>query len=576
MASTHLSLPLRLPDEERERYNRLAELTKKTANTLITHYWTPNHLTEINESSHQAWKYFDEHEAFAAFDIYLPSRYKRCLLQQVGETLRSHADKRDAFHTIKPLLPDHKIRRIHTRRIKERLWDSDEYLSSGYVDLLIDQLNAYYDVHGEYPESYFAFQDRPEYSSGVLPYSADDGPTSGQAVKYQYDDSMQQLTVELKTPDTLEPEMYGDWTWTEYTLEGYDAFHELVDHGSLCAPSFQPNTSKRGDDYYELSFPVEVEHADNRDDVETVLAIDGGLRKDTTAVVVDKEGEHLSTPYFIQNTERERMRNLNRERNQLNSKLAHLRRQGRDHTDYFKHVQSEYERVNNKIRHKREQLVHDVSNQVIALALVYEVDAIVHEDLRSLSPPRGEGQLSWELSSWARREIIENIEYRADIAGIHIERVYAGNTSRSCPRCGSTGHTTKSPDHSFEVWHGGHFRCDNTRCGYQADRDYVGAVNVARVFFSETDSLDSDFTSSYKGDCEIELASRSAGSRPTFGSALVAYTGQSRVTAGGGSCFIAPAVTPSGTKNSVSSKSSVSSPATHSCARFLRDAAVCC
>lgn len=209
MASTHLSLPLRLPDEKRDRYARLATLTTTVANSLIKQYWTPAHLTGINESSHQAWKYFDEHEAFATFDIYLPSRYKRCLLQKVGETLRSHADKRQAFHTIQPLLPAHKIRRIHTRRIKERLWNSEEYLSSGYVDVLIDQLNAYYDVHGEYPGSYFDFQDCPQYSNGVLPYSADDGPTSGQAVTYRYDGDTQTLTIELKTPDTLEPARTG-------------------------------------------------------------------------------------------------------------------------------------------------------------------------------------------------------------------------------------------------------------------------------------------------------------------------------------------------------------------------------
>ena len=217
--------------------------------------------------------------------------------------------------------------------------------------------------------------------------------------------------------------------------------------------------------------------------------------------------------------------------------------------------------MNNKIRHKREQLVHDVANQVLALALVYDVDAIVHEDLWSLSPPRGEGQLSWELSSWARREIISKIEYRAEIAGLHVKRVNPGNTSRSCPRCGATGHTTKSPDHSFEVWHGGHFRCDNARCGYQADRDYVGAVNVARVFFSESDSLEHDFTSSYNGDSEIVPVSRSAGSRLAFGDDPVAYLGQSKdVTAGGGSCFIAPAVTPTEMKNS-SGNSCASSPA---------------
>jgi len=315
-------------------------------------------------------------------------------MQKVGETLRSHADKREAFQSVQSVLPDHTIRRIHTRRIKERLWDSESYIKSGYVDLLIGQFNSYYDKHGRFPESYFEMQDCPTYSKGVLPYSADDGPTSGQAVKYEYDGDTQTLTVKLKTPDTLEPETRGDWTWTEHELDGYEAFHELLEHGSLSAPSFHPTQSKTGDGYHEHSFPVEVKHQEKPDNVETVLAIDGGLRKDATAVVVNGDGEQLSVPYFIQNTERERMKNLARERNRLNSKLAYLRREGRDHTDSFKSIQAEYERVNNKIRHKREQLFHDVTNQVLALALVYDVDAVVHEDLRSLSPPRGEGQLS--------------------------------------------------------------------------------------------------------------------------------------------------------------------------------------
>jgi putative transposase len=578
MASTHLSLPIRLPFEERERHARLNTLTTHVANTLIEQYWTPEHLEGIDEYSYQAWKYFDSSEAFADVDLYLPSRYKRCVMQKVGETLRSHADKREAFQSIQSVLPDHKIRRIHTRRIKEQLWDSKEYIKSGYVDLLIGQLNSYYDWHGRFPESYFEMQECPAYSNGVLPYSADDGPTSGQAVKYEYDESTQALTVKLKTPDTVEPETRGDWTWTEHELGGYEAFHELLEHGSLSAPSFHLTQNKTGDDYYELSFPVEVELQEKSDDVETVLAIDGGIRKDATAVIVNEDGEQLSVPYFIQNTERERMKNLARERNHLNSKLAYLRREGRDHTDSFKHVQAEYERVNNKIRHKREQLVHDVANQVIALALVYDVEAIVHEDLRSLSPPRDEGQLSWELSSWARREIISKIDYRADITGLHVRKVRPGNTSRSCPRCGATGHTTKSPEHSFEVWWGGHFRCDNARCGFQADRDYVGAVNVARVFFSDSATLNHDFTSSYTGDSEIVPASRSAGPRLAFGDAPVAYLGRSEkdVTAGGGSCFIAPAVTPAETKTNSSKPVSVSSPATHSCSQFVKRTAVYC
>jgi len=316
--SSHLSLPIRLPFNE--KHNRLDILTTKIANQLIEKHWTIKHLEGINEQSYQAWKYFDEHEAFNDIDVYLPSRYKRCIMQKVGETLRSQADKLKAFQSIQEIIPNHKIKRIHTRRIKEQLWNSKEYIKSGYVDLLINQLNSYYDTNGRFPESYLDIQDCPKYSKGVLPYSADDGPTNGQAVKYEYDE--QTLTVKLKIPDKLEPQTRGDWTWTEHELKGYEAFYELVENGSLSSPSFQPSKTKTGNVYYELSFPIEVENQEKSDEVETVLSIDGGIRKDATAVIVNKDGEQLSTPYFIQNTERERMQNLNQKRNQLNSKLG--------------------------------------------------------------------------------------------------------------------------------------------------------------------------------------------------------------------------------------------------------------
>jgi putative transposase len=564
----HLSLPLRLPHDDHQRYERLAALTRSVATHVLNDHWQPAHLDGIQTFSYQAWKYFDEHEAFAALDLYLPSRIRRCILQKVGETLRSQADRRTAFHSIQHVLPEHKVRRIHRRRIKHQLWDDSEYLTSGYVDILIDQLNSYYDRHGHFPETYFEMQDCPEYSSGVLPYSADDGPTSGQAVKYSYDTDSTTLTVQLKTPDTLTPETRGEWTWTEHELNSYDAFAELLAHGNLSAPEFQPTRRKTGVLYYELSVPVEVDQGEPSDGMECVLALDAGMRTDMTAVVVTEAGEQLSQPHFIRFTDRGKMRRLHRERQRLNERLAALRRAGRAHTDVFAHMQSEYEGVNAKIQHKREQLVHDVANQVLALALVYEVDAIVHEDLRSLRLPRGEGTLSWELSSWARREIIEKIEYRAECTGVGVEQVHPTGTSRSCPRCGATGHTCKSPDHHEEVWWGGHFRCDNSRCDFEGDRDYVGAVNVARVFFNDGPKLDHSFTVSYTGTSETVLARRSAGTRLTFGHGIVVYTPeQPRVTVGGGSAVIAPAVT---LPESNAAGSDGRGPTVHQCHRFQR------
>ena len=75
--SDHLSLPIRLPDEEDNRFERLAALTRRVANHVLEDHWTSAHLDEIAASSYQAWKYFDEHEPFEELGLYLPSRFRR-------------------------------------------------------------------------------------------------------------------------------------------------------------------------------------------------------------------------------------------------------------------------------------------------------------------------------------------------------------------------------------------------------------------------------------------------------------------------------------------------------------------
>lgn len=164
-----------------------------------------------------------------------------------------------------------------------------------------------------------------------------------------------------------------------------------------------------------------------------------------------------------------------------------------------------------------------------------------------------------------------------------MKRVYPTGTSRSCPRCGSTSHTCKSPELYEEVWWGGHFRCDNSRCEFEGDRDYVGAVNVARVFFREPGKLDHGFTASYMETSEIVLARRSAGeqscalrsssdsrsdagTRFTFGRGVVVYIpGLARVTVSGGSAHVAPPVI---LPESNAAGSNGRGPTVHQCTQF--------
>ena len=98
---------IRLSDEDADRFGRLATLTKRVANDVLEVHWTPAHLDGIADASYQAWKYFDEHEPFEKLNLYLPSRFRRYILQsvkrsEVTPTVRTRSDpSRPCYPTTK-------------------------------------------------------------------------------------------------------------------------------------------------------------------------------------------------------------------------------------------------------------------------------------------------------------------------------------------------------------------------------------------------------------------------------------------------------------------------------------------
>jgi len=81
-------------------------------------------------------------------------------------------------------------------------------------------------------------------------------------------------------------------------------------------------------------------------------------------------------------------------------------------------------------------------------------------------------------------ELLALVAYKADLLGIDVETVNPWGTSRYCPRCGERGRTVNAPDDHMECRYGEHFHC--SECGYECDRDVVGALNVARKHLAST------------------------------------------------------------------------------------------
>ena len=217
-----------------------------------------------------------------------------------------------------------------------------------------------------------------------------------------------------------------------------------------------------------------------------VLAVDLGVKKQATAVVLDNGGdgthEQVSPPQFLDHPAKAKLFRVKADAEGINDRLAELRRQGKDHTDRFDHLLSEYRQTRRKECRLREQIQHDIANQLVWIAAEHGCETIVFESLGQIESPDASGSVAWSISSWARGELLDHVEYKAGLLGMEFTTENPWGTSRFCPRCGERGRTVNAPNDHEECRHGGQFHCPT--CGYECDRDVVGAVNVGRKHLS--------------------------------------------------------------------------------------------
>lgn len=471
-----------VPDEYHEACDRLTELVQKHTRRLLTdEYWADEHLDALSNYSGQSYTYIrdGDYDAFESVDEYVYSRFKRCVYHRVTHVLDAHADEFQAFNFVRDTVADRKIKRIGWRRLRTRLFEDDTpYIEWRVLESVVEQLNTFYDRHGNFPKTYTELVETPE-PNGTLPYAPDKG-----------DYHIHELSLEdghvvfvVNAPDSLSPGSYHDWTEHEIRFPTHSRFHELVEAGDVNAPTLHAS-----DHGYTLDVPVDVPEHD-RDTVENrVLAVDLGVKKQATTVVLDsgEDGTHkqVSPPEFMDHPCKDKLFRVKSDAEGINDRLSELRRQGKAHTDRFTHLLSEYRQTRQKERRIRKRIQHDVANQLVWVASEYGCETIVFESLGQLDSGGTSGSVAWSISSWARGELLEYTEYKAELVGVEVSTVNPWGTSRHCPRCGEKGQTVKAPNNHTEQRHGGYFHCP--ACGYGCDRDVVGAVNVGRKHLSNT------------------------------------------------------------------------------------------
>jgi IS605 OrfB family transposase len=472
----------------------LRDLALQTAQQLLAELWSDHWIDTLDatRTKKKAYKVIDEQRVSLTLQgqvVYLPSRIRRCIAEQVGRILRSQAIRKQCYCDVLRIVQHTGVegkldRLVHTVAFTLANFEG-KYYRWALIRQTLRMFRRYYSQLGldlsllqQFP---YAAVVKPQIRSFILPYSPDDG----QAIQYDWqpEEDPRTISIRLKVPCRSHPSQRCHWVWREFTLSLPDKLHSRVNHptSTLCAPSLRYLTLKSG-----LTLPF-LECPWSRDHTHThpaqalcknrVMATDLGVINLTTSVICEA-GSQLSTPIFWSpsTTILQRIEQLYHHIARLQRKLdrypANWYGQGKR--------RQELERLYRKLNRYREEILHLASNQLLETALRWGCKTIVLEDLRNYQPPKHGKKLSRKLSNWLRGALYEILCYKAQRFGINIVRINPRWTSSYCPRCGAKGEKISDPRTRHTLTRGRFFQC--SACCYLADRDYIAAVNIYRVY----------------------------------------------------------------------------------------------
>jgi len=494
-----LSYDIRLPDDAQADALRLLAAARTVVNATLIQLWP--YLDEFaGERAGPAWKHVTA--LICAPDPH-GNRQWRCEAETAGRLLRAMADRKQIFQLIEPILSDGFIRpKTDTRpadkqrpvikaaiiALQQRLASAEDETSS-FVLLqnVVEQCCNFYLKEGCFPRSFEELQPVPLLSVGLLTFAGDDGPTMGQSYKLALHLSEDQ---ESGTAELLlrYPNDQGQWQWREtptvFVLPKIVC--SRLQAANRMAPTLREHVCADGTVIAVLDFIVQVQKATLPawDTIERVLGFDWGVHTLLTMAVVDEKYQQVARPWFLQT-------------DGLDDKQARTRRQidllkaRQDHLppDHPKQaiIEREIARCWRKYEARNHELGHLAANVILLLASMYRCQLISGESLSTLKTiGRGKGAKgkwrNWKNSTTIRGDIWKILKYKCHLVGIRFRSEHPRGTSHTCPRCCSPARTFRSsrPEHrATPIDWGRWLICE--ACGYNADRDYCAAQNIARL-----------------------------------------------------------------------------------------------
>jgi hypothetical protein len=496
-----LSYDVRLPDEAQADALRLLDASRAVVNALLTCLW-PRLDEFMGERSFPAWK---QVVAMTASPDPHGDRQFRCESETAGRILRAQASRKQMFALVQPILTEGFIRPQEGKRpagknrkqiaegirALQKELDDDE---TAFVSLhnVVEQACNHFLQHGRFPACYEEMQAIPLLKVGLLTYAGDDGAEKGQSYRLSFDLQAQTARLRFRFPDEA-----GRWQWWQEPIRMQlpACVLERLTAGEPLAPTLRELTKPDGSRLAVLDVVVQEKCARLSDwsGVERVLGFDWGVKTLITAAILQHnpaDPEHplqVSRPLFLntggldghQARTRRQIDQLKAARDQLAALDPH--------DPKLALYAEEIRRCWRLYEARNRCLAHLAANVLLLFARVWGCSLICGERLSTLkSTGRGRGVRgrwrNWRNNATIRADIWRILRYKGHLLGIRFRSEIPDGTSHTCPHCGEPARTYRSPrpdDRRKQVKWGRWLLCEH--CGFNADRDYCAALNIARL-----------------------------------------------------------------------------------------------
>ena len=240
------------------------------------------------------------------------------------------------------------------------------------------------------------------------------------------------VECEYDLPDNPDGTPHG-----EYLLNDDYSFSTSTVHYDSEADEFYLHAVMKRE--LDVTSPEKAEHSN-------VLGVDCN---------VDDHIAVTSTGAFVGNADY-----LNHQRREFEKRRASLQQTG------TRSAHLTFQRIGDRFGRWSEDYLHHCSKELVAEAQRHGCTHIAFEDLEQIRARISDGK---KFQQWAFRELQEQTENKAELAGIVVETVEPSYTSQQCSKCGCTLEENRDCQY---------FQCLD--CSYSVNADYNAAKNVAR------------------------------------------------------------------------------------------------